>query len=73
MTCILCSRPLRTAAMYIGAYPIGPVCARRAGLTQIAAKGRNKLLRPSSSNAARRGRDEGQMALDLEVANADQA
>ena len=67
MTCILCSRPLRTAAMYIGAYPIGPVCARRAGLTQIAAKGRNKLLRLSASTAARRGRDDAQMALDLEM------
>jgi hypothetical protein len=53
--------------MYIGAYPIGPVCARRAGLTQIAAKGRNKLLRLSASTAARRGRDEAQMALDLEM------
>ena len=67
MHCILCSRPLSTAAMYIGAYPVGPVCARRAGLTQIAAKGRNKLLRLSASTAARRSRDESQMALDLEV------
>ena len=66
MHCILCSRPLRTAAMYIGAYPIGPVCARRAGLTQIAAKGRNRLLKLAAP--ATRSRDDAQMALDLEVA-----
>ena len=65
MTCILCSRPLRTAAMYIGAYPIGPVCARRSGLTQIAAKGRSRLLKLAAP--VRRSRDEAQMALDLEV------
>ena len=65
MHCALCSRPLSTAAMYIGTYPIGPVCARRSGLTQIAAKGRNRLLKLAAP--VRRSRDESQMALDLET------
>jgi hypothetical protein len=53
--------------MYIGAYPVGPVCARRAGLTQIAAKGLNRLLKLAAP--VRRSRDESQMALGLEVAH----
>lgn len=38
MKCILCSRSLFQAAVLIGAYPVGPKCARRAGLMPIAAK-----------------------------------
>lgn len=38
MKCILCSRGLLQAAVLIGAYPVGPRCARRAGLMPIAAK-----------------------------------
>ncbi len=38
MKCILCGRALAQAAVLIGAYPVGPKCARRAGLMPIAAK-----------------------------------
>ena len=67
MHCALCSRPLRTAAMYIGVYPVGPVCARRAGLVKLAARGSSRLLKLAAP--ATRSRDEAQMALDLEVAH----
>ena len=67
MHCALCSRPLRTAAMFIGVYPVGPVCARRAGLTKLASRGSSRLLKLAAP--ARFGRDDSQMALDLEVAH----
>lgn len=38
MKCALCSRPLNLAAVFIGSYPIGPKCARKAGLMPLAAK-----------------------------------
>ena len=38
MKCILCGRALLQAAVLIGAYPVGPKCARRAGLMPIAAR-----------------------------------
>lgn len=66
MHCALCSRPLRTAAMYIGIYPVGPVCARRAGLVKLAARGSSRLLKLAAPPT--RSRDDAQMALDLEVA-----
>lgn len=36
--CALCSRGMFQAAVLIGASPVGPKCARRAGLMPIAAK-----------------------------------
>lgn len=38
LSCVLCSRGLFQAAVLIGAYPVGPKCARRAGLMPLAAK-----------------------------------
>ena len=38
MICVLCNRRLLSAAVTIGAMPVGPVCARRAGLMPLAAK-----------------------------------
>ena len=38
MKCCLCNRPLFTALVFIGAMPVGPVCARRAGLVDLARK-----------------------------------
>lgn len=67
MHCALCSRPLRTAAMFIGVYPVGPVCSKRAGLTKLAARGSSRLLKLAAP--ATRSRDDAQMALDLEVAH----
>lgn len=34
--CALCGRPMSEAAVLIGNMPVGPVCARRAGLLQLA-------------------------------------
>lgn len=69
MNCALCSRPMRTAAVFFGAYPIGPVCARKAGLVAIAAKGTNRVLKLATSPAGRHRANDLQMALDLEVAH----
>jgi len=43
--CVLCSRRLLTAAVLIGDYPVGPKCARKAGLMPLAA-GRRGLVKP---------------------------
>lgn len=50
MKCCLCSRPLFAALVFIGAMPVGPVCARRAGLVDLARKkaGVLRLARPST-------------------------
>lgn len=71
MRCVLCSRPMRTAAVYFAGMPIGPTCARKTNLVKLAARGNNRLLK--LAKPARRARDEAQMEMDLEVAHADQA
>lgn len=47
--CAFCNRPMAQAAVMIGAMPIGPTCARRAGLLELARKksGVLRLARPS--------------------------
>lgn len=45
MNCVLCNRRMLTAAVLIGAYPVGPKCARRAGLMPLAAR-RTGLVKP---------------------------
>ena len=45
MNCVLCNRRMLTAAVLIGAYPVGPRCARKAGLMPLAAK-RAGLVKP---------------------------
>lgn len=70
MHCVLCSRPMQSASVYIGVYPVGPVCARKAGLVAIAAKGSNRVLKLANSPAGRHRANDLQMALDLEVTNA---
>lgn len=66
LRCVLCSRPMQSASVYIGVYPVGPTCARKAGLVKLAARGNNRLLKLCAP--ARRGRDDAQMEMDLEVA-----
>lgn len=68
MNCVLCNRPMQSASVYIGVYPVGPTCARKAGLVKLAARGNNRLLK--LAKPARRARDEAQMEMDLEVAHA---
>ena len=38
LTCALCGRSMRQAAVSIGAMSIGPKCARRAGLIDLGRK-----------------------------------
>ena len=49
MRCAFCYRPMAQAAVMIGAMPIGPTCARKAGLLELARKkaGALRLARPS--------------------------
>jgi len=45
MRCALCSRSMKAPAVLIGSMPVGPRCARRAGLMPLAGK-RSGLVRP---------------------------
>ena len=38
MRCAFCNRPMLAAAVFVGAMPIGPTCARKAGLLERARK-----------------------------------
>lgn len=51
MRCAFCNRPMQVAAVFVGVLPIGPTCARRAGLLELARKkaGALRLARPSVS------------------------
>ena len=47
--CAFCNRPMLAAAVFVGAMPIGPTCARKAGLMELARKkaGVLRLAKPS--------------------------
>ena len=51
MNCAFCNRPMLAAAVFVGALPIGPTCARKAGLLEQARKksGVLRLAKPSTS------------------------
>ena len=51
MNCAFCNRPMLAAAVMVGALPIGPTCARKAGLLELARKksGVLRLAKPSTS------------------------
>lgn len=51
MNCAFCNRPMLAAAVFVGALPIGPTCARKAGLLELARKksGVLRLAKPSTS------------------------
>ena len=38
MRCAFCNRPMMAAAVFVGAMPIGPTCARKAGLLELTRK-----------------------------------
>ena len=48
MKCAFCNRHLQAAAVFVGTMPIGPTCAKRAGLLELARKkaGVLRLARP---------------------------
>ena len=43
MKCVLCNKPMLRAAVLIAGMPVGPVCAKRAGLMPLAAKKRGAV------------------------------
>lgn len=45
MRCALCRRPMLSASMMIGSEPIGPVCARKLGLSKLAKKRGSTVVR----------------------------
>ena len=69
MKCVLCSRSMRQPAVLIGAMPVGPKCARKAGLMPLAAKraGSVRLGPAFRSHATRQETD--QLDLFEEVAH----
>ncbi len=70
MICVLCNRRLLSAAVTIGNMPVGPVCARRAGLMPLAAK-RSGLLKPGPVFKRHASRQElAQLDLFPEVSHA---
>lgn len=69
MRCVLCARPLIHPAVFIADHAVGPVCARRAGLLVLAARGNNKALKLGpAGRVVRKREDDTQMPLELEVA-----
>ena len=54
MNCAFCNRPMLAAAVYVGALPIGPTCARKAGLLERARKKSGVLRLARTSIGARR-------------------
>ena len=44
--CALCGRPVLNPAVLIGQLPVGPKCARRAGLLELAKKRAGRLSLP---------------------------
>lgn len=66
MNCAFCNRPMQAAAVFVGAMPIGPTCARKAGLLELARKKAGVLCLPKPSIGLRRA-DPQTMDLFAEV------
>ena len=62
MKCAFCNRPMLAAAVFVGANPIRPTCARKAGLLELARKKSGALRLARTSIGARRA---GPETLDL--------
>jgi len=67
MNCVLCNRPMLQPAVLIGAMPVGPRCARKAGLMPLAAK-RAGSVRPGPSFRSHATRQEADQMDLFEVA-----
>lgn len=46
LRCALCGRPVLNPAVMVGREPVGPKCARRAGLVELARKRTGSLSMP---------------------------
>lgn len=68
MKCAFCNRPMLAAAVMVGALPIGPTCARKAGLLELARK-KSGLLRLGTPSAGPRRPDPQTLDLFAEVGN----
>ena len=67
MRCAFCNRPMQAAAVFVGLLPIGPTCARKAGLLELARKKSGALRMARPSIGARRADPE---TIDLFTAEA---
>jgi len=68
LTCALCSRPLQAAAVLIDTLPIGPFCARKAGLVKLAREKRG-MVRPGPALKTAMTREE-RRQFELEFSEA---
>ena len=68
MKCAFCNRHLQAAAVFVGALPIGPTCARKAGLLELERK-KSGVLRLAKHSTAQRRPDAQTMDLFAEVAH----
>ena len=69
MRCAFCNRPMQSAAVFVGAMPIGPTCARNAGLLELARK-KAGALRPARPFTSPRRPDPETLDLFAEVEHA---
>ena len=69
MNCAFCNRPMQAAAVFVGAMPIGPTCARKAGLLELARK-KSGVLRLAGRAAVAHRPDPETLDLFAEVAHA---
>lgn len=69
MRCAFCNRPMQAAAVFVGALPIGPTCARKAGLLERARK-KSGVLRLARPIAVARRPDPETLDLFAEVEHA---
>ena len=63
MRCALCNHPLLYPEIYIDLLPVGPRCARRAGLVELARK-KSGVLRLAGATGLKRRNDD-QLTLNL--------
>ena len=66
MRCAFCNRSMQAAAVFVGALPIGPTCARNAGLLERARK-KTGVLRLARPSTGLRRADPGTLDLFAEV------
>ena len=68
MKCAFCNRHLQAAAVFVGTMPIGPTCAKRAGLLELERK-KAGVLRLAPHGHSQRPVDPQTLDLFAEVAH----
>ena len=69
MRCAFCNRTMLAAAVFVGAMPIGPTCARKAGLLELVRK-KSGVLRLARHTAVAHRPDPETLDLFAEVEHA---